>query len=144
MWVNGRMPRVCPGDSEDQKALKVFIVDDSPIVRTRLTMILAEIPGVELVGQSQIASEAIEGIQRLTPEVVVLDIRLAAGSGIDVLETIKKDTKPPIVIILTSYPYPQYRKRCAEAGADYFLDKATEFDRVPEILRQLIQNCPVG
>ena len=142
--MNGRMPRVCPGDSEDQKALRVFIVDDSAIVRARLTMILSELPGVEVVGQSQVASEAIEGIRRLTPDVVVLDIRLAAGSGIDVLEAIKKDKKPPTVIMLTSYPYPQYRKRCAEAGAEYFLDKSTEFDRIPDIFRQLIQDCPVG
>ena len=43
----------------------------------------------------------------------------------------------PVVIMLTAFPYPQHRRKCMEAGADYFLDKATEFGRVAEVLERL-------
>jgi len=69
---------------------------------------------------------------------VILDIRMPGGSGIDVLEDIKKINAAPIVIILTNYPYPQYRKKCMAAGADYFFDKSSEFEKVTEVLKKLI------
>jgi DNA-binding NarL/FixJ family response regulator len=44
-----------------------------------------------------------------------------------------------MVIILTNYPYPGYRQRCLNAGADFFLDKSTEFDQIPKLLERLKQ-----
>ena len=69
---------------------------------------------------------------------VILDIRMPNGSGIDVLREIKKNEHAPIVIMITNYPYPQYQKKCEAAGADYFFDKATEIGKVTEVLEQLI------
>jgi len=43
----------------------------------------------------------------------------------------------PLVIIFANYPYPQYRKKCKQAGADFFFDKATEFQRINEVLKML-------
>ena len=43
-----------------------------------------------------------------------------------------------VVIIFTNYPYPQYRKKCMEAGADFFFDKSMEFEKIPEVLGQLV------
>ncbi len=71
---------------------------------------------------------------------VILDIRMSDGSGIDVLPEIKKGNQSPLVIVLTNYPYPQYRRKCIEAGADFFFDKSTEFDKVTEVLRHMKQN----
>ena len=62
------------------------------------------------------------------------------GSGIDVLKHIKKDNPDLIAIMLTNYPYPQYRKRSIERGADFFFDKSTEFEMVLEVLKQKIQD----
>jgi len=45
-----------------------------------------------------------------------------------------------VVIVFTNYPYPQYRRKCIDAGADFFFDKSTEFDKVTEVLKQLSQN----
>jgi len=82
-------------------------------------------------------AEAISAIHRLQPDVVILDVRMPGGSGIDVLQTIKQDRTGPMVIILTNYPYPGYRQKCLEAGADFFLDKSTEFDQIPTLLERL-------
>jgi len=118
--------------------MKVFIADDSAVVRERLIEMLSEFPEIEIIGQAQSVPESIESIRALHPDVVILDIRMPGGSGIDVLQNIKKNNPALIVIMLTNYPYPQYRKKCMEAGADYFFDKATEFEKVTEVLKKLI------
>lgn len=119
--------------------IKVFITDDSLIVREHLVTLLDELAGVEIVGQAGGVAEAISGIRNLQPDVVILDIRLPDGSGIDVLQNIKQDQPAPMVIILTNYPYPGYRQRCLSAGADFFLDKSTEFDQLPQLFERLKQ-----
>lgn len=117
--------------------IRVVLVDDSDIVRERLRAMLGEVAGIEIVGESRDSVEAIDSIRKLNPDAVVLDIRLPNGSGIDVLQRVKEDNPSTTVIMLTNYPYPQYRRKCLEAGADFFLDKSTEFDKLPEILRHL-------
>ncbi len=117
--------------------MRILLVDDSPVVRERLAALLAEVEGVEVVGQAQDAPEAIAAIRALQPDVVTLDIRMPGGNGIDALAEVKKLRPTPVVIMLTNYPYPQYRKKCLDAGADYFLDKSTEFEQVAQILERL-------
>ena len=116
---------------------KVFIVDDSPVVRERLTGMINELAAMQVVGHAEIAFEAIHSIRRLKPDVVVLDISMPGGSGMYVLETIKRERPCPLVIMLTNFAHEQYRKKCLQLGADHFFDKTTEFDRVIEVLRQL-------
>jgi len=120
--------------------VRVLIVDDSAIVRERLKDMLSEVMGVENISQAKNSPEAISSFQKLNPEVVILDIRMPGGSGIEVLQKIKKSNQPPLVIVLTNYPYPQYRRKCIEAGADFFFNKSTEFEKVTEVLKQFSQN----
>jgi len=120
--------------------IKAFIADDSHVVRERLVTMLDELAGIEIVGQAETVAEAISAIGELRPDVVILDIRLPDGSGIDVLRTIKQDEPAPIVIVLTNYPYPAYRQKCLQAGADFFLDKSTEFDQIPELFERYKQS----
>ena len=126
--------------SRSNQNIKVFIADDSLIVRGHLVTMLDELAGIETVGQAENVTEAISAIRRLQPDVVILDIRMPGGSGIDVLQNIKQDEAAPIVIILTNYPYPAYRQKCLQAGADFFLDKSTEFDQIPELFERYKQN----
>jgi DNA-binding NarL/FixJ family response regulator len=117
--------------------LKVLIADDSALLRERIGDLISEIEGIELVGQAGDAQAAIEAIRRLRPHVAILDIRMPKGSGIGVLAQVKREPSPPIVIMLTAFPYPQYRQKCLEAGADYFFDKASEFERLAGLLETL-------
>ena len=120
--------------------IKVFVADDSLIIREHLVTMLEELIDVEIVGQAGTVAEAINAIEKLQPDVVILDIRLPDGSGIDVLQTIKQDEPAPVVIVLTNYTYPAYRQKCLRAGADFFLDKSTEFDQIPELFERLERN----
>ena len=94
----------------------------------------------EVVGTADNADEGIDSIRKLKPDVAVLDIRMPSGSGIVILEAVKREEGCPCIIMLTNYPYPQYRKKCMDAGADYFFDKSSEFEKVTEIIRQLLQD----
>ena len=123
--------------SRSNHKIKVFIADDSLIVREHLVTMFDELAGVEIVGQAENVAESIRAIQNLRPDVVILDIRMPGGSGIDVLKRVKQDETAPVVIILTNYPYPGYRQKCLQAGADFFLDKSTEFDQIPNLFEQL-------
>lgn len=124
--------------------IKVFIADDSLIVREHLVTMLEELAGIKVVGQAENVAEAISAIRILQPDVVILDIRMPGGNGIDVLQTIKQDEVAPMVIILTNYPYPGYRQKCLQAGADFFLDKSTEFDQIPELFERFKRDVVSG
>ncbi len=123
--------------SRSNHTIKIFIADDSLIVRERLVTMLDELAGVEIVGQAESVAETIKAIRRLRPAVVILDIRMPGGSGIDVLQHIKAGEAVPVVIILTNYPYAGYRRKCLQAGADFFLDKSSEFDQIPALVERL-------
>ena len=119
--------------------MKIFITDDSAVVRERLIEMLSELPGIEIIGQAQDGLEATKLIKKLNPDVVISDIRMPREKGIDVLQNIKRDKQAPIVIMLTNYPYPKYRKKCMEAGADFFFEKLTEFEKVMEVVKKVKQ-----
>jgi two-component system response regulator DevR len=115
----------------------VFLVEDSAPIRMRLAEMLGAIDGVSIVGEADAPASAIEGILRTHPDSVVLDIQLTGGSGIEVLRKVRSIDSGIVFIMLTNHANPQYRKICMEAGANYFLDKSSEFENVKEIIAEL-------
>jgi DNA-binding NarL/FixJ family response regulator len=123
--------------NQREDIMKVFIADDSKVLCERLIEMLSDVPGIEVIGHAQDVLESLAAIKKLNPDIVILDIRMPGGSGMDVLQAIKQEKHAPMVIMLTNYPYPQYRKKCLGLGADYFFDKSTEFEKVTELFKQL-------
>ena len=119
--------------------MKVLVVDDSQIIRERLVKMISVIEGVDTVAQAENARKAISASQAIRPEVLILDIRMRGVNGIELLKRIKSMQHHSKVIMLTNFPYPQYKKKCLAEGADYFLDKSSEFDKVSEIIRSLVE-----
>jgi CheY-like chemotaxis protein len=128
--------------------LRVFVADDSPLVMERLHELIGDLDRAQVVGQAADVPTAVERIRQLQPDVVILDLRMPGGSGVQVLEAIKAQppvpqaharggAAAPLVIVLTAFPYPQHRRRCLQAGADYFFDKTSEFNRVADVLQEL-------
>ncbi len=118
--------------------MKVFIADDSKIVVDRLADLLGDVRGVEVAGQAGDALEAVRCIRQVNPDAVILDLQMPGGSGLDVLRAIRPDHPGLYVLICTNYAYPQFREECLSAGANYFLDKSSEFEKIPDILRELL------
>lgn len=118
----------------------IFLVDDSKPMLERLVTLLSEIEGAVVIGQAENSIDALDGIRRLRPRVVILDIHLDYGNGIDVLKTIKQEQGAPIVIMLTNHAYTQYRERCMKLGADFFLDKSRDVERLLTIINDLVEH----
>jgi len=116
--------------------LKVFICDDSATIRERLITMVLDLREVDVVGQAQDVPGSLAAIRHTRPDVVILDIRMPGGNGIEVLREVKKMNPAPKVIMFTNYAHAQYRQKCEEAGADFFLDKSTEFDKLPQALER--------
>ena len=117
--------------------MRLLIADDSTAFRDRLAELFSVVEGIEVVGQAQDVPEAMASVRALRPEIVILDIQMPGGSGIDVLREVKRDYPETIVIMLTNHPGPQYRKKCAELKADYFLSKSTDSKLLIEIAEHL-------
>ena len=122
--------------------MKLLIVDDSVIVREILRDSLSEVEGIEIAGEASNASEAVEMIRRLRPDVVVLDFKMPDGNGLSVLKEIRNENLSPLVLMFTNYPHLQYRDACLDAGAHYFFDKSIDFDKVIEVLERTAR--PLG
>lgn len=118
-------------------SLKVFIVDDAIPILIRLTNMLSGDRNIKLVGIANNAAKALEYITKSNPDLIILDIHMPDGSGIDILRQIKKENPSRIVVILTNYIETDYREICKNEGADYFLDKSIEFEKVIEICKNL-------
>ena len=130
---------VLVSDKDVDKSLKVYIVEDSPVLRERVIESLEETGNSRVVGSADTEDDAVSGIIDSVPDAVVLDIQLREGNGLNVLRRLRNiDLEVrPLVIILTNYNYPEFRYRAMTAGTDYFFDKATELHRVAEIIGSL-------
>lgn len=117
--------------------MKILLADDSQPIRTRMAARLKDIDGV-ILAEAVDTPDALRQIKEFLPDVAVLDIRMPGGGGIKALSAIKKDFPDVTVIIMTNYPYAQYRRKCLEAGADFFFDKSTEFEQVPRVVERIV------
>ena len=120
--------------------MKVFVVEDSAPVRERLIEMIREMEDMDVVGEAGTCDAAITGIMATRPDVAILDVHLPDGSGIKVLATIKQRLAGIRGIVLTNYTSAQHRAAAADAGAEFFLDKSADFERIPEILGRLALN----
>jgi DNA-binding NarL/FixJ family response regulator len=121
----------------ESPAMRVFLVEDSPAVCERLQTMLAGIEGTRAVGAAATAQDAIEGIFAAAPDVVVLDLRLAEGSGLDVLRALRAAGpagEAIAVYMLSNFAEAPYRRLAERLGAQGFFDKSTEFERVRDVL----------
>lgn len=118
--------------------MNVFIVEDSAIMLENLRSMLSDISGVTVIGHAADGADAIERIGMLLPDLVILDINLRNGTGIGMLENLKKRHSGIKVMVLTNCTDEFYFGHCKRAGADYFFDKAFQLTRVRAALWQWV------
>jgi DNA-binding NarL/FixJ family response regulator len=111
--------------------VRVFIVEDSPLIRKRIIENLQALGGFVVIGYAEDEDAAVAAIVAAKPDVVVTDIRLKEGNGIEVVRQLReKGYAPrPRIYVLSNYANPEYRRQCELVGADNFFDKSGEYDR---------------
>ncbi len=108
--------------------MKIVIADDSALWRDRIKSLLNNIEGVFVAGEAENGVEALQLIMEKEPDLAILDIRMPGMNGIELLKKIRELKINVKVFIITNFPYPQYKKKCLEAGADYFLCKTDDIE----------------
>ncbi|MGO9512473.1 MAG: response regulator [Steroidobacteraceae bacterium] len=119
------------------QGLKVLLVEDSKVLTERLTEAIRQIPDVELIGTADTEAGALASVKRETIDVIILDLHLKQGTGFGVMRALAATQLRPCIIVLTNYDLPEYKNAAIALGATHFLDKARDYGRLPEVLREL-------
>lgn len=120
-----------------QPRIKVMIVDDHEIFRRGVTSLLEGEGDMAVVAEAGNAADALEEIQRRSPDVVTVDIRLGTMDGIQLVRIIKSRPQPPRCIILSTYDDRQYLVGALEAGADAYLLKTNSYETLAQAIRAI-------
>jgi CheY-like chemotaxis protein len=128
-------PNGAPG-----KPLRILLVEDSPLLRSRLESMMSQYAAFKVTGLAAAEAEAVEKLDTVSYDAIVVDVELRPGSGIGVIREARarnrdqNDGNHVWIIVLTNYDLPTVRERCMQAGADHFLDKMREIDQLIPIL----------
>jgi two-component system OmpR family response regulator len=119
-------------------AIKVLLVEDSSVLAERLAETITEFPEIDLINSVDSESSALAEIRKRRIDVVVLDLQLKEGSGFGILRAVAAMHQKPCVVVLTNHDSSAYEREAVSLGARYFLDKARDFHRLPDILREIV------
>ena len=127
-----------PDPTPESPRRRVFLVDDHPLVREWLGSLIARQPDLAVCGHAETAAAAYEAIARLGPEVAVVDLSLAQGSGLDLIKQLQTLPQPPHVLVLSMHDEIHYAERALRAGAVGYIMKRAATGRIVEAIRQVL------
>jgi DNA-binding NarL/FixJ family response regulator len=119
------------------RRFKAIIVEDSLRMQDILIGAVQAVAGLEFVGASDTAADALADFESHRPDVVILDLVLRLGSGLDILTAIKRRAPGCLVLVFSAYDSEPYRTRCLGAGADYFFSKMRQHRELVQLLHEL-------
>lgn len=117
--------------ADGNASLKVFLADDSLPIRQRINALLGA-ADMDIVGEGATPRDCIAGILRSRPDVVVLDVQLEGGTGLEVLRAVRTADPAVAFVVFSNNSAPAYRRRYLGEGAVRFLDKSTEFEQLAQ------------
>ena len=120
------------------RPLRVLLVEDSKVLTERLTEVLGQIPDIELIAPVDTEDAARALVARERVDVMILDLHLRQGNGFGVLRALSQTPERPFIIVFTHYDLPQYKDAALALGASHFMDKVRDYDRLPEVLHELV------
>ena len=115
--------------------VRVVLVDDQPLIRNGLAVLIATTDDLETVGEASSGAQALTAVRDTRPDVVVMDIRMPGMDGIEATRRIVADTSPPRVLILTTFDDDEYVYDALRAGASGFLVKDMALDDILAAIR---------
>ncbi|MDR7334878.1 response regulator [Roseateles asaccharophilus] len=124
--------------------MNIFLVEDSASIRRLLVRRLDAIPGMRVVGEAAGERQALALIQWTKPDVVLLDVSLANGSGLSLVTQLRRGGYTGRIAVLTAQDVEAYRNACIDAGADAFYDKASGLETLFDDLVSLEATCIGG
>jgi DNA-binding NarL/FixJ family response regulator len=126
----------------DEPKLRVLLVEDAALLIDQVRELLATIGKVGEVKVVSTEHDAIRALADFEPDLAIVDLKLKEGTGFGVLRSLSDVSARPKVIIFTNYSLPNYKQLSEIFGADYFLDKAKDFDTLPNIIESIDEVKP--
>src|SRR2546423_13402539 len=120
---------------DPQKSIRVLIVDDHPLVRTGLALMLKYEPDMEVIAEARNGREALEAFRLHRPDVTLMDLRMPEMDGVEAITAIRAEYPTARVIVLTTYSGDEDIFRGLKAGAQAYLLKDTPCDELLETVR---------
>ena len=121
-----------------KEKLTIIIVDDSKIICDRLSALIAEMATATKICCAHNFTDAVQLFEKHKADVAILDINLPDKNGIELLQEIKQKAYPvKIVIMMTEDASEEKKEKCLQFGADHFLNKFSDFEKIPAIIEQL-------
>lgn len=131
-------------NGDNQSALRAVTIEDSPLVADRLKATIKELNFIEYIGNATNIDDSLVLIQEYLPQIAFIDIQLKEEApqrtGIDLVVLLRKQYPDMVIIIFTNISATQYRNKCMALGANHYLDKSNDFDRIPDILKSTYQS----
>jgi DNA-binding NarL/FixJ family response regulator len=122
----------------DKPKVKIFLVDDHPLVREWLTNLIQQQPDLVVCGESEDAPHALQEIGVIGPDVAIVDISLRHGSGIELIKNIKRLHPGVAIIVLSMHDEQLYAERALRAGARGYIMKSETSKKVITVIRQVL------
>ena len=124
---------------DDQSmTIHLLIVDDSELIRTSLRALLGSVAGIASIREASTLSDALASIRADPPALVILDMNLPDGLGMDIIKPLKQLSPKVLIAVFTIDTNPICHQVCLARGADWFFEKATETDELLEVVRQIV------
>ena len=117
--------------------MNVLIIENSEILKERYTRLLSSIISVEMLTLGSYSEKSFKFIQKQNPEVIIIAQDLDININLEIIKKIKEYNSAIIIISLYSKPFTQINEKYKKWGADYILDKSTEFHKLSEIFQKL-------
>lgn len=119
------------------------MIDDSEVIRTSLRALLGSVAGIATIREAKTLSVALASVRADPPTLVILDMNLPDGLGMDIIKPLKQLSPAVLIAVFTIDASPVYRQVCLERGADWYFEKATETDALIEVVRRLTALNPL-
>lgn len=117
---------------------RILIIDDHPLVRTGLAQLIGDCPDLEVCGEAGDMAEGLRQVDELDPDLAIIDLSLAGGSGLDLIEHIKARGKGTLMLVASMHDESLYAERVLAAGARGYINKQEAQDRIVLAIRRVL------
>jgi len=117
---------------------RILIVDDHPLVRTGFAQLIGDCPDLEVCGEAGDMAEALGQIDATSPDLAIIDLSLAGGSGLDLIERIRSRNKDLLMLVASMHDEMLYAERVLAAGARGYINKQEAQDSIIRAIRQVL------
>ncbi|MFT5657178.1 MAG: DNA-binding NarL/FixJ family response regulator [Gammaproteobacteria bacterium] len=118
---------------------RILIVDDHPLVRAGFTQLIGDAPDLEVCGESADMADGLQLVQSLKPDLAIIDLSLAGGSGLDLIKHIRAHDYEVLILVASMHDELLYAERVLTAGAQGYINKQEAQDKIILAIHQVLR-----